>query len=153
MNPRKLLHTTCIVLLVTLYLPAGKLSVQAQDGNRLSPTIQMVIDGDTSANRQRTSHSGILDPIGVFRNEQVGVNLILPGSSVNYPVGIAPLDGGQILASPNLTVNSERSAHFSFKGGETPGLYRVVVTIASEQYQLQFYVSSSSEPDIHCTPP
>lgn len=152
MNTRKL-HTTCIALLATIYLPVGKQSVQAQDGNRLSPPIQMVIDGDANETRQRTSQSGIMDPIGVLRDEQVGVNLLLPGSMINYPVGIAPLDGGEILTSPNLTVDNDRSAHFSFKGGDTPGLYRVVVTIASQQYQLQFYVSSSSSLDIHCTPP
>jgi hypothetical protein len=153
MKTRKLLHVTCIALVTTIYLPVGKLSVKAQDGNRLTPAIQMVIEGDANETRQRTSQSGIMDPIGVFRDEQVGVNLLLPGSMINYPVGIAPLDGGEIIASENLTVDNDRTAHFSFKGGETPGLYRVLVTIASQQYQLQFYVSSSSSLDIHCTPP
>jgi len=71
---------------------------------------------------------------------------------VGYPVGIAPLDGGEVVASENLTVDNDRSVHFSFTGGETPGLYRVLVTIASEQYELQFYVSHT-EPDSGCTPP
>jgi len=63
----------------------------------------MEIDGDTNETRQRTSHSGIMDPIVLFRNEQIGVNLILPGSRVNYAVGIAPLDGGEVVASDGLT--------------------------------------------------
>jgi hypothetical protein len=152
MNTRKLLHTTCIALLATIYLPAGKLSVQAQEGNRFSTAIQMVIDGDTDETRHRTSQSGIMDPIGLFRNEQIGVNLILPSSRINYAVGLAPLDGGEVFGSENLTVAGNGTVHFSFKGGETPGLYRVLATIASEQYQLQFYVSGS-EPDSGCTPP
>lgn len=153
MNPRKLLHTACLTLLVTIYPPTGKLAVQAQDGNRFAPAIQMVVDGDTDGGRQRTSNSGIMDPIGLFRNEQVGIKLILPGSRVNYAVGIAPLDGGEVVASENLTVNNDRTAHFSFTGGETPGLYRVVVTIASEQYELQFYVSNTEQLNSGCTPP
>ncbi len=152
MNTRRLLCSTCLALLFTVCLPVGKLSVQAQDGNRFSPTIQMVIDGDTDEARHRTSQSGIMDPIGLFRNEQVGITLILPGNRVNYSVSIAPLDGGEVVASENLTVNGDREAHFSFKGGTTPGLYRVLVTIASEEYELQFYVSQT-EPDSGCTPP
>jgi hypothetical protein len=152
MNIRKLLYTTFLALLATIYLPVGKPSVQAQDGNRLSPAIQMVIDGDTGQNRQRTSHSGILDPIGLSRDEQIGITLVLPSTSINSSVGIAPLDGGEIVASENLTVAGDGTVHFSFTGGDTPGLYRVVVTIASQQYQLQFHVATSG-PDIHCTPP
>ncbi len=152
MNTRRLLSSTCLALLFTIGLPVGKFSVQAQDGNRFSTAIQMVIEGDTDEARQRTSQSGIMDPIGLFRNEQVGITLIVPGSRVNYPVGIAPLDGGEVVASENLTVDNDRAAHFSFKGGTTPGLYRVLVTIASEEYELQFYVSQT-EPDSGCTPP
>jgi len=148
----KLLHTLCVALLITLYLPIGKLSVQAQDGNRFLPTIQLMVDGDTSGARQRTIQSGIMEPLGLFRNEQIGITLILPSDRSNYPVGIAPVDGGEIFGSANLYVASNGSVHFSFQGGDIPGFYRVLVTIASEQYQLQFYVSRS-EPDDVCPGP
>jgi len=140
MNTRKLLHTTYIALLASIYLPVGKLSVQAQDGNRFLPTIQLMVDGDASGARQRTIQSGIMEPLGLVRNEQIGINLILPSDRSNYPVGIAPLDGGEVFGSENLYVASNGSVHFSFQGGDISGLYRVLVTIASEQYQLQFYV-------------
>jgi hypothetical protein len=93
-----------------------------------------------------------MEPLGLFRNEQIGINLILPSDKKNYPVGIAPLDGGEIFGSANLYVANDGSVHFSFQGGDTPGFYRVLVTIASEQYQLQFYVSRL-EPDTVCPEP
>ncbi len=141
MNTRKLLHTTRTALLAMICLPVGKLSVQAQDGNRFRPTIQLLVDGDTSGASQRTIQSGIMEPIDLVRNEHIGITVILPSDRSNYPVGIAPLDGGEVFGSDNLYVASNGSVHFSFQGGDIPGLYRVLVTVASEEYQLQFYVS------------
>ncbi len=148
---RKLLHAACLAFVVVVYLPAGKMSVQAQDGNRFSIPIEMWIDGDTDETRQRTSHSGIIDAIGVFRNEQIGITLILPSSRIDYSVGVTPLDGGEIVGSENLTVARDGTVHFTFQAGDTPGLYRVLAIIRSEQYQLQFYVSRSQTDG--CTPP
>ena len=148
----KLKHTLYFTLLVTIYLPIGKPSVQAQDGNRFLPTIQLSVDGDTSGARQRIIQSGIMEPLGMLRNEQIGINLTLPSDRSNYPVGIAPLDGGEIFGSENLYVASNGSVHFSFQGGDISGLYRVLVTIASQQYQLQFYVSRLESVDV-CVEP
>jgi hypothetical protein len=66
-------------------------------------------------------------------------------------VGFAPLDGGEIIASPNLQVDSDGAVAFAFRGGDTPGLYRVLVTIGGEQYEMQFYVGASN-PDAAACP-
>jgi hypothetical protein len=152
MNWKGLLSAIFIAAVFALVcLPAEKVSAQGKYGNRFSATIQMVITGDTTAFRQRTSHFGIIDPIGVLPRELIGIKLFVPTDMINYPVFIAPLDGGEIFGTESLFVASDSTATFSFKAGNTPGRYRVQVIIASQQYLLQLYVPHNV-PD-NCVPP
>jgi hypothetical protein len=58
MNWKGLLSAIFIAAVSALVcLPAEKVSAQGKYGNRFSATIQMVITGDTTAFRQRTSQS------------------------------------------------------------------------------------------------
>ena len=112
----------------------------------------MVVNSATNGERWRTSQSGILEPVGLRAGEQLEITLILPGSMIGSPVITAPLDGGEIIASPNLSVDNDRTAAFIFTGATTPGFYRILVTIASQQYQLRVYVVPP-QLDVNCPPP
>jgi hypothetical protein len=151
MNTNKLLSAALVVAAFTvIYFPVERIwgqNVGSQYGNRYSTPIQMTVDGDTNGFRQRTSQFGIMDPIGMLPHEQIGINLTVPTSRVNYPVGIAPLDGGEIFGTDNLHVASNGTVSFNFKAGNTAGLYRVQVIIASELYQIQLYVPRGVSPD------
>ena len=138
----------------TICLTTEKVSAQAEFENRQSTAIGMVgVRGTSNDEIQRTSHSGIMDPIGLRPNQQIAIALNVSSNRANYPVGIAPLDGGEVFASENLHVASDGTVGFTFQGGNTPGLYRVVVTIGSEQYELQLYVVKPDVVESGCIPP
>lgn len=127
-------------LIVITCLPCAKLSAQVDYGTSSSPPIEMVANSGSTKERWQTSHLGNFGPVGLRPGGQIPITLIVSGSAAGYPVSIAPLDGGEIVAAPNLSVTSDSTVAFNFRGGTTPGLYRVLVTIASQQYYLQFYV-------------
>jgi hypothetical protein len=139
-TPNTFPRTFIAALIVITCLPCGKLSAQVEYGSGSVTPIQMVVNGGTDTERWETSHFGNLGLIGLRPGGQAPITLVVSGSTVGYPVSIAPLDGGEIAAAANLSVTSDRTVAFDFRGGTTPGLYRVLVTIGSQQYYLQFYV-------------
>jgi hypothetical protein len=149
MTTIKYLSAACLVAFAAICLPTDKVAAQGQDGS--STPIEMVVNSATNGERWRTSQSGIMDPVGLRAGEQLEITLILPGGMVGSPVNIAPLDGGEIVVSPNLSVDNDRTAAFRFTGATTPGFYRLLVTIASEQYQLRIYVAGG-QIDVNCPP-
>ena len=52
--------------------------------------------------------------------------------------GLFVVDGGKVRLS-SLFVSKDGKAGFSFQAGDTPGLYRVQVTVGADQYELQLY--------------
>jgi len=142
----------CAALVAGVYVLPEKCAAQALYGDSNSAPIQMVVNSATNGERWRTSQSGILEPVGLRAGEQLEITLILPGSMIGSPVITAPLDGGEIIASPNLSVDNDRTAAFIFTGATTPGFYRILVTIASQQYQLRVYVVPP-QLDVNCPPP
>jgi len=129
MNTYRFFFPVLIAAFATIFLPAV---TQAQDGNRHSTTIGMVADYDGTGPTERTSRFGILEPLGLGPNQQVPITLNVPRDWQDYPVGIAPLDGGEIIASKDLHVERDGTIAFAFQGGETPGLYRVLVFIGGD---------------------
>jgi hypothetical protein len=153
MNTKKLLFAACLGAVAMICLPAEKLSGQAQDENPYSTAITMAVRSDTYGAKEGTSHSGIMDPVGLRADEQIAISLTVPSAWANYPVGITPVDGGEVFAPENLYVASNGTVSFAFKGGTTPGLYRVLVFIGSERYQLQLYVAKPSQLGPDCVNP
>jgi hypothetical protein len=151
LNIKQFLPALCVALVAGIYVLPEKGAAQALSGDSNSTPIQMVVNSATNGELWRTSESGILEPVGLRAGEQLDITLILPGGMVGSPVNTAPLDGGEIVASPNLSVDNDRTAAFKFTGATTPGFYRVLVTIASEQYQLRIYVVPA-QIDVNCPP-
>ena len=133
--------------------PAERAFAQDSEGNPYSPPIAMAMTNETSDRTDRTSHAGILDPVGLRPNEQATITLSVPSSWAKSPVGIAPLDGGEVFGFENLEVAIDGTVSFGFKPGSTTGLYRVIVTIGGEQYELQLYLPKPSDLGIDCVTP
>src|ERR1044071_1179942 len=140
MNRKRILSAPVVLGAIAMsYLPAQRLTAQDPGENPYSPTIALTANNETTERTDRTSHSGIIDPVGLRANELATITLSVPVSWASYPVGIAPLDGGEVLGAENLLVGPSGTVAFGFKGGITPGLYRVVVIIGGERYHLRFY--------------
>lgn len=154
MKPRNT-HSPALIaaLLIATSLPIEKLFAQDPEANPYSPTITMSLNNETTDRTNRTSHDGILDPAGLRPNEQATISLSVPGSWAGYPVGIAPLDGGEVFGYENLYVASGGTVSFGFKPGSTTGLYRVMVNIGGERYQLQLYLPRPADLGINCVNP
>jgi len=151
MTTTKLRSATLLATVAMTCLATEKLFAQDSEGNPYSPTISMAMNNETTDRTNRTSHSGIIDPVGLRPDEQATITLIAPVAWANFPVGIAPLDGGEVFGYENLHVATGGAFSFGFKPGITTGLYRVVVTIGGEPYQLQLYLPKPG--DLDCVSP
>jgi hypothetical protein len=153
MNTKQFFSAALAAVFAVIYLPAENVSAQTQDGNVSSTPIDMVVNGGTTEESMQTSQFGIMEPVGLRQDEQLAITLSVSSSKINNPVGIAPLDGGEISPSGPLYVGSNATVSFTFKGGNIPGRYRLVVTIGSEQYRLQFYVVKPQSMAPDCNEP
>jgi hypothetical protein len=153
MTIKKLLAAACLGAIAIVCLTAEKLSAQAEGENRYSSPIEMVVNAGTNGERQRASHDGVMEAVGLWPNEQIAITLTGSSFRAKDPVGIAPLDGGEIFADPDLSVAGDGTVAFAFQGGRTPGLYRVVITVGPEQYQLQLYVARPQNTGPDCQEP
>lgn len=146
MNQSKLV-VIALALVASFANHCAILSVRAQSefGNRSTAPIQMVARPGTSMETWRTSDNAVLAPVGLQVNEQIAITLIFPVEKANYGVSIVPLDGGEVITSSNgLYVSSDGTASFMFQGGDTPGLYRVIVTVGGDQYLAQIYANKQN---------
>ncbi|MFZ1221596.1 MAG: hypothetical protein WAO00_20085 [Chthoniobacterales bacterium] len=154
MNTRTILSAACALGLFTMaYLPPERLSAQGEGESLNSPPIEMVVSANTSAERWRTSHNGIMGPVSLLPDKQVAIALNASRGQADNPVSIAPLDGGSVIADNPLRVDDDGMVYFTFEGGNSLGLYRVVVTIGSERYQLLFYVVNPESVRAGCQDP
>ena len=157
MTTTKLRPAMYLAAVALIGLATEKLVAQDAEGNPYSPTISMAMTNETSDRTDRTSHSGIIDPVGLRPNEQATITLSVPSAWVNFPVGIAPLDGGEVFGWENLHVGTGGPTggrvSFGFKPGSTTGLYRVMVSIGGERYELQLYLPRPGDLGIDCVTP
>jgi hypothetical protein len=153
MNTRQFFYAGVMAAGFTVIYSTAKVSAQAEDGNHFSTPIEIVVNEGTNGERREISHNGLLGPVGLHRSEQIALTLNVSSNWAEYPVSIVPLDGGVLIDTDNLQVKRDGTVNFTFEGGDTPGLYRVLVAIGGEQYQLQLYVAgSSSVPPPDCNP-
>ena len=135
------------------YLPSGRLCAQAEDEHVDSVPIEMVVNPGTRQERHRLSYNGIVAPITLLPNEPVAISLYGLSDWKGIPVGIAALDGGAVLTQRELAVDNDGVVSFAFDGGNSPGLYRVLVTVDSQQYHLQLYVAKQQDLAPNCQEP
>ena len=127
-----------VALLATLCLPAPNLCAQSALSGAAVP-IEMVAADANGREKRLNTLDGVMEPIGLPAGEQIALTLVASSNKAGQPVGVAPLDGGQIIASPTLSVANDGTVGFTFRAGRTRGLYRVLVTLGVHQYELQLY--------------
>lgn len=153
MTTTKLLGAGYLAAVAVICLAMGKLFAQDPEDNPYSTPISMQVSNETTERTSRTSRSGAMDPVGLRANELATITLTVPVNWANYPVGVAPLDGGEVFGFENLLVSATGTVTFGFKGGNIPGLYRVMVIIGVERYHLRLYVPKPGDLTPDCAPP
>jgi hypothetical protein len=140
MNTRTIFLSACIAALAIIDLPAedARTGRVANDGDG---AIQIITDGtDESTEPPLSTHDGVMEPVVAVAGQQITITLQTPNNPPGDPVGLSPLDGGQVIAAQNLSVANDRTVTFSFQPGVTLGLYRILATVGTEQCQLQVQV-------------
>jgi hypothetical protein len=96
----------------------------------------------------------MMEPVGLHPNQAVTVTVSFPARWAGAPVKLGLYDGGQAgpaappgqdiiyisnpgVPIPNVSVSG--TLQFDFQAGSILGLYRVLLTVGSEQYLLSFY--------------
>jgi hypothetical protein len=127
-----------IAILATIWLPVFEACAQNTFSSAPTP-IEMVAVVGNGAERRLRSLDGVMEPVGLPAGGQITLTLEAPTGKAGQRVSLRLLDGGEIVAAPPLSMASDGTASFTFKAGDTRGLYRVEVTIGVEQYELQLY--------------
>ena len=99
----------------------------------------MVAVDPNGKERRLSTLDGVMESIALPAGEHIALTLVASSDKAGQPVGVAPLDGGEIIAPPTLSVANDGTVGFTFRAGRTRGLYRVLVTLGVDQYELQLY--------------
>jgi hypothetical protein len=137
-------------------LPARDVSAQsgAQERAVADADMHLVVPNQIGTEARFSSRGGVVEPISVLVNERLPFSIEVSRSKAGYPVMIGDLDGAQINAvineedvpitgnttPPSVSVSERGLVELSFQAGSMRGLYRVLVRIGIDQYQLQVYV-------------
>lgn len=98
----------------------------------------MIVDYGQARQKRRETHHGVMEPIGVPANQQVGITLRFLKKSAGSTVTIGRLDGGEIDLAGPVTIDSDGSVFFHFHAGGVPGLYRLLVD-GPDRYEIPLY--------------
>ena len=130
----------------------------AVSNGNLEESIPVVISyGEGQVARARISR-GLMEPVGVPRQQAVTVTLFLPSAYAGQNVRLGLYDGGRAgtvpLPTQGISVNDpgvplpvvlpDGTVQFFFQAGRTLGLYRLLVTVGASQYLLQFHAVNPS---------
>ncbi len=102
--------------------------------------MEMVAVGANGNERRVRSLEGIMAPVGLPVGGQIALTLKASTGKAGQRISLRLLDGGEIVVDPAISMAGDGPS-FTFKAGDTRGLYRVEVTIGSEQYELQLYAA------------
>jgi hypothetical protein len=101
------------------------------------PPLEMIATNGAGVEKHLFSHNGVVDQLVVNPNQAVPVTLQFPLDKAGTRVAVGSLDGGEVNAS-NLVLPTGKLT-FTFRG-QSPGLYRLLVQLPTEQYRLEIYV-------------
>jgi hypothetical protein len=91
---------------------------------------------------------GAAVPIGLQPNQTVDVSVQFPAERAGESIPLSVWDGGKIsTANKDALVGSDGRLTFAFQAGSAPGLYRVVLQPASEEYCVRFWVIDPNQPE------
>ncbi|HWM24160.1 MAG TPA: hypothetical protein VNP98_05005 [Chthoniobacterales bacterium] len=127
-----------VALMAAICLSAADLCAQSALSGAAVP-IEMVAVVANGAEKRVNSFDGVMDFVALPAGEHIALTLVASSNKAGQPVGVAPLDGGEVIAPPALSVANDGTVGFTFRAGRTRGLYRVLVTLGAHQYELQLY--------------
>lgn len=133
----------CIALIATFFVHDGYAQSSTLSG--AAAPIEMVVVDANGREKQLSSFEGVMESAGLPAGGQIEITLVASENKAGMPVLLAPLDGGEILAPSTLSVANDGTVGFTFKAGQTRGLYRVLVTVGPYQYELQLYAVTPPE--------
>jgi hypothetical protein len=104
-------------------------------------SFQLAINYNSDNEIRFVSHGNLVEPLGLIFNQIQPVTLICPVAKAGQPITFSPLDGGgEVIVAGPLSVANDGTVAVSLKAAARPGLYRILVTVGADQYQLQLYV-------------
>ena len=128
--------------------------VSPPTGPDVEEVIPVVISYGEGLETRASISQGLMQPVGVPREQSVTVTLLLLGKYAGQPLALGLYDGGQVGAVtlpgqdmitftnpgvPLPIVSADGKAQFNFRAGANFGLYRLLVTIGPNQFLLQFH--------------
>lgn len=86
-----------------------------------------------------------MEPAGLPLGQTVQITLEFSKKQAGEPVGVSPLDGGEVLFPGGaLAVSAEGTVTFGFRVFGTTGVYRLMV-IGTDTYELRFYAFNAGQ--------
>ena len=149
MTAKKLVSIASAAAFAAVCCNSTTLSAQsappAADNDKES--LQMVVNYGQGKEKKRHSHQGVMEPTGLALHQPATITLQFSKKKAGEAVTVSPLDGGKVTASwSNLSVLADGTVVFSFQADGTPGLYRLVVQLATETHELSFYAFDPDRP-------
>jgi hypothetical protein len=138
MNTKIHCFSAGLALLAAIWLPVSEARAQNTFSSAPTPIEMVTVVGNDAENRLR-SLDGVLEPVGLPAGGEIAITLEAPNTKAGQRVSVRVLDGGEIVAPAAHSVATNGKVSFTFKAGDTRGLYRVEVNLGVEQYELQFY--------------
>jgi len=131
--------------LVTIFLYALTSSVLSAAS--LTPgniPLELIATNGGGVEKHLFCHNGVVDQLVVNPNQAVPVTLQFPADKAGTPVAVGSLDGGEVTGGKVVILPTGKLI-FTFRG-QSPGLYRLLVQLPTEQYRLEFYVIDPNRP-------
>jgi hypothetical protein len=132
-----------------IHLSAGQLAAQSSTPGS---GLQATITSDSGAERYLLSYDYMLGRAGLAPEQLVTVTLQFPTKQAGKPVSAASLDGGKVSLTRDaseLLIAENGEARFQFQGGASPGLYRLMIQLEADTYELEFYVLNLAHPELN----
>jgi hypothetical protein len=136
---------------VGLALVSGFLLLAAQDrafGQAFQATapaaLEVIANNGAGVEKHLLSHGGFVGQLVIRPNQAVPVTLQFASDKIGSPLAVVPMDGGEINHG-DLAVSPTGMALFTFRA-QSPGLYRVMVQLSSEQHRIEFFVLDPNRP-------
>ena len=149
MTKKNLLSVAGAALFAALCLNPTKVSAQSPppnaNNNDNGDSLQMVVDYGQGNQKHRESHHGVIDPVGLPVGQQVGITLNFLRKRAGQFVLISALDGGELNVPQPSRIASDGSFTFQFRGGNLPGVYRLLIN-GESQYQVSLYGYDPNHP-------
>ena len=126
-----------------LIVPSG--TSFAQEPPEENP-LEVEITSASNAKRNPLNQNGFVSRIGLRPGQVISIGLKFNEERTGEQLIVSSPDGGVLSGHDNLSISSTSNASFSYQAGAAPGLYRIVLQTASEEYLFEFYVLDLTDP-------